>query len=68
VIPLYHQAVTMDPTGGGKGGSAFTRHLRLGELVNRRRDAPLSPRGRWIYRLVLAVVIVGGILLIALSR
>lgn len=58
----------MDPTGGGKGGSAFTRHLRIGELINRRRDAPLSPRGRWIYRAVLAVVIVGGIVLIAISR
>ena len=49
----------MDPTGGGKGGSAFTRHLCIGEVTDRRRDAPLSRRGRWIYRAVLAVVIVG---------
>ena len=60
--------MTMDPTGGGKGGSAFTRHLRIGELINRRRDAPLSSRGRWIYRAILGVVIIGGIVLIAVSR
>ena len=60
--------MTMDPTGGGKGGSAYTRHLRIGEVVNRRRDAPLSRRGRWIYRAVIAVVIVGGVVLIAVSR
>jgi hypothetical protein len=60
--------MTWDPEGGGKGGSGFTRHLRIGELLNRRRDAPLSPRGRWIYRLILACVIIGGIALIAYVR
>lgn len=60
--------MTWDPQGGGKGGSAFTRHLRIGEFLNRRRDAPLSPRGRWIYRLILAGLIIGGILLIAYVR
>jgi hypothetical protein len=60
--------MTWDPEGGGKGGSAFTRHLRIGEFLSRRRDAPLSPRGRWIYRLILAFVIIGGIVLIAYVR
>lgn len=60
--------MTWDPEGGGKGGSAFTRHLRIGEFLNRRRDAPLSPRARWIYRLILAGLIVGGIVLIAYVR
>ncbi len=60
--------MTWDSEGGGKGGSSFTRHLRIGESLTRRRDAPLSPRGRWIYRIVLAVVIVGGAVLIAISR
>ena len=60
--------MTIGPEGGGKGGSAYTRHLRIGEMLNRRRDAQLSPRGRWIYRLVIPFVVVGGIVLIAISR
>ena len=60
--------MSWDSEGGGKGGSSFTRHLRIGEFINRRRDAPLTPRGRLIYGAVLTVVIVGGAVLIALSR
>jgi len=60
--------MTWDPEGGGKGGSAFTRHLRIGEMINRRRDAPLSPRGRWIYRFIIAAVVIGGVVLIAIVR
>lgn len=60
--------MTWDPEGGGKGGSAFTRHLRIGEMIDRRPDAPLSARGRWIYRLIIAGVVIGGIILIAIVR
>ena len=58
----------MGPRGRRQGRSAFTRHLRIGEILNRRWDAPLSPLGRWIYRLILAAVIIGGIILIAVVR
>jgi len=56
-----------EPTGGGKGGSPFTRHLRHGENPRPTRDAPLSHRGRAIFYAALGAVIAGGAVLIWLA-
>jgi len=57
----------IDPTGGGKGGSPYTRHLRYGEDPRPTRDAPLSPRGRIIFYAILGITLIGGVILVVLA-
>ena len=48
----------------GTGGAARTYNV----LISGHRDQKLSPRGRLLWRLILFVVVAGGVALIWLSR
>jgi hypothetical protein len=50
---------------GARPGDAFARSPNM---LDGGDDAPLSPRGRMVFRVVLATIVVVGILLIVLTR